>query len=404
MKFVDEATIFVQAGNGGAGCLAFRREKFIAKGGPNGGDGGDGGSVFLVADESLNTLVDYRFTRSFQAQNGESGKGSNCTGRSGDDLVLAVPVGTSVIDDETGVVIGDLTEPGERLKVAQGGWHGLGNTRFKSSVNRAPRQTTPGTPGEGRQLRLELKVLADVGMLGLPNAGKSTFIRAVSAAEPKVADYPFTTLVPSLGVVRTNRHRSFVVADIPGLIEGASDGAGLGIRFLKHLTRCRVLLHLVDICPVDGSDPVESASAIIRELERFSPTLVQRTRWLVLNKTDLLLGEEVAEIRERMIRELSWSGPIYTVSAAEKQGTEALTRDLQNVLDEIWEAERLDPELVEQERAVQDRMQAEARHHIQLLREKHLAARKGSAAAGEAADDDDDFDDDDYDVEVEYVR
>lgn len=404
MKFVDEATIFVQAGNGGAGCLAFRREKFIAKGGPNGGDGGDGGSVFLVADESLNTLVDYRFTRSFQAQNGESGKGSNCTGRSGDDLELAVPVGTSVIDDETGVVIGDLTEPGERLKVAQGGWHGLGNTRFKSSVNRAPRQTTPGTPGEGRQLRLELKVLADVGMLGLPNAGKSTFIRAVSAAEPKVADYPFTTLVPSLGVVRTNRHRSFVVADIPGLIEGASDGAGLGIRFLKHLTRCRVLLHLVDICPVDGSDPVESASAIIRELERFSPTLVQRTRWLVLNKTDLLLEEEVAEIRERMIRELSWSGPIYTVSAAEKQGTEALTRDLQNVLDEIWEAERLDPELVEQERAVQDRMQAEARHHIQLLREKHLAARKSGAAAGEAADDDDDFDDDDYDVEVEYVR
>lgn len=405
MKFVDEATIFVQAGSGGGGCLAFRREKFVAKGGPNGGDGGDGGSVFLVADESLNTLVDYRFTRSFQAQNGESGKGSNCTGKSGEDLMLSVPVGTSVIDDETGVVIGDLTKPGERLKVAQGGWHGLGNTRFKSSVNRTPRQTTPGTPGEGKYLRLELKVLADVGMLGLPNAGKSTFIRAVSAAEPKVADYPFTTLVPSLGVVRTNRHRSFVIADVPGLIEGASEGAGLGIRFLKHLTRCRVLLHLVDMCPVDGSDPVENARSIIRELELFSQTLVQRTRWLVLNKADLLLEEEVAEIRERMIRELSWTGPIYVVSAAEKQGTEALTRDLQNVLDEIWEAEKLDPEVAEQERAMQDRMQAEARQHIQALREKYLAARKAGKAGGEDQDDDDDdFDDDDYDVEVEYVR
>jgi GTP-binding protein len=405
MKFVDEATIFVQAGNGGGGCLAFRREKFVARGGPNGGDGGDGGSVFLVADDSLNTLVDYRFTRSFQAQNGESGKGSNCTGKSGEDLILAVPVGTSVIDDETGVVIGDLTTPGERLKVAQGGWHGLGNTRFKSSVNRAPRQTTPGTPGEAKYLRLELKVLADVGMLGLPNAGKSTFIRAVSAAEPKVADYPFTTLVPSLGVVRTNRHRSFVIADIPGLIEGASEGAGLGIRFLKHLTRCRVLLHLVDMCPVDESDPVENARSIIRELERFSETLVQRTRWLVLNKADLLLEEEVDEIRERMIRELPWAGPIYVVSAAEKQGTEALTRDLQNTLDQIWEAEKLDPEVAEQERAMQDRMQAEARQHIQALREKYLAARKGGGnAASDEQDDDDDFDDDDYDVEVEYVR
>lgn len=403
MKFVDEATIFVQAGHGGGGCLAFRREKFVARGGPNGGDGGDGGSVFLVADDSLNTLVDYRFTRSFQAQNGESGKGSNCTGKSGEDLILAVPVGTSVIDDETGVVIGDLTTPGERLKVAQGGWHGLGNTRFKSSVNRAPRQTTPGSPGDGKYLRLELKVLADVGMLGLPNAGKSTFIRAVSAAEPKVADYPFTTLVPSLGVVRTNRHRSFVIADVPGLIEGASEGAGLGIRFLKHLTRCRVLLHLVDMCPVDESDPVENARSIIRELELFSETLVQRTRWLVLNKADLLLEEEVEEIRERMIRDLPWSGPIYVVSAAEKLGTEALTRDLQNTLDQIWEAEKLDPEIAEQERAMQDRMQAEARQHIHALREKYLAARKGRAE-GTEQDDDDDFDDDDYDVEVEYVR
>jgi GTP-binding protein len=401
MKFVDEATIFVQAGRGGDGCLAFRREKFIAKGGPNGGDGGDGGSVYLVADESLNTLVDYRFTRSFQAQNGESGKGSNCTGKSGEDLVLPVPVGTSVIDDETGVVIGDLTAPGERLKVAQGGWHGLGNTRFKSSTNRTPRQTTPGSPGEARYLRLELKVLADVGMLGLPNAGKSTFIRAVSAAEPKVADYPFTTLVPSLGVVRTNRLRSFVIADIPGLIEGASEGAGLGIRFLKHLTRCRILVHLVDMCPVDGSDPVENARAIIAELGRFSETLAQRRRWLVLNKADLLLPEEAEEIKQRMIQELPWDGPIYVVSAAEKQGTEALTRDLQNELDQVWEAEKNDPELVKQEREMQDRMQAEARQHIQALREKYLAAKGGRV---DDEDDDDDFDDDDYDVEVEYVR
>jgi GTP-binding protein len=403
MKFVDEATIFVQAGHGGGGCLAFRREKFIAKGGPNGGDGGDGGSVYLVADDSLNTLVDYRFTRSFQAQNGESGKGSNCTGRSGEDLFLLVPVGTSVIDDETGVVIGDLTAHGERLKVAQGGWHGLGNTRFKSSVNRTPRQTTPGSPGESKYLRLELKVLADVGMLGLPNAGKSTFIRAVSAAEPKVADYPFTTLVPSLGVVRTNRLRSFVIADIPGLIEGASEGAGLGIRFLKHLTRCRILVHLVDMSPVDDSDPVENAQAIIRELGLFSEALAQRTRWLVLNKADLMLPEEAEEIRERMIRELPWNGPIYVVSAAQKQGTEALTRDLQNELDQIWEAERLDPDVAEKERVTQDRMQAEARRHILALREKYLAARKGESVSDDD-DDDDDFDDDDYDVEVEYVR
>lgn len=407
MKFVDEATIFVQAGRGGAGCMAFRRERKVDKGGPWGGDGGDGGSIFLQADESLNTLVDFRFTRSFQAQSGEPGKGANCTGKSGEDMTLLVPVGTSVIDDETGMVIGDLTVAGERLKVAQGGWHGLGNTRFKSSTNRSPRQTTPGSEGEARYLRLELKVLADVGMLGLPNAGKSSFIRAVSAAEPKVADYPFTTLVPSLGVVRTNRLRSFVIADIPGLIEGASDGAGLGIRFLKHLTRCRILLHLVDMCPVDGSDPVENARAIIRELERFSPTLAKRNRWLVLNKADLLLPEEAEEIRERMKRELPWSGPLYVVSAAERQGTEALSRDLQNALEPIWELEKQDPEVAQQERLVQDRMQREAREHIQALREKYLAARKGRAADTADEDDfnlEDDFDDDDDDVEVEYVR
>lgn len=399
MKFVDEASISVRAGNGGSGCLSFRREKYIAKGGPNGGDGGDGGSVYLEASDSLNTLVDYRYTRSFQAQNGEPGKGSNCTGGSGEDLILPVPVGTSVIDEETGDVVGDLTVPGERLKIAQGGWHGLGNTRFKSSVNRAPRQTSAGSEGEVRQLRLELKVLADVGTLGLPNAGKSSFIRAVSAAEPKVADYPFTTMIPSLGVVKVNRYRSFVVADIPGLIEGAAEGAGLGIRFLKHLTRCRVLLHIVDLCPVDGADPVQNARSIIEELERFSPALAKRERWLVLNKADLLLDEEVEVLCQRMRDELSWSGPLHVISAIQGVGTTELCGDLLNRLEILWEAERDDPELAEEERRVQDLMQREAREHIQALRERQRAKHKA-----EVLGEDDDLDDDDDDVEVEYVR
>ena len=273
MKFVDEASIEVYAGNGGNGCVSFRREKYIPKGGPDGGDGGDGGSVYLRGDDALNTMIDYRYARRFRADNGESGKGRNCTGRGGDDLVLPVPIGTTVLDEDSGEVLGDIREHGQDLLVAQGGFHGLGNTRFKSSVNRAPRQSTPGSTGEMRRLKLELKVLADVGLLGLPNAGKSTFIRAVSAATPKVADYPFTTLVPNLGVVKVDAYRSFVVADIPGLIEGASDGAGLGIRFLKHLTRNRILLHIVDIAPLDESDPAEAAASIVRELERFSPTL-----------------------------------------------------------------------------------------------------------------------------------
>lgn len=403
MKFVDEVSITVRAGNGGSGCLSFRREKYIAKGGPNGGDGGDGGSVYLEADDSLNTLVDYRYTRSFQAQNGEPGRGSNCTGGSGEDLIIPVPVGTSIIDDESGDVIGDLTVIGERLKVAQGGWHGLGNTRFKSSLNRAPRQTSPGSEGEVRQLRLELKVLADVGMLGLPNAGKSTFIRAVSAAEPKVADYPFTTMVPSLGVVKVNRHRSFVVADIPGLIEGASEGAGLGIRFLKHLTRCRILLHLVDLCPVDGSDPLENARAITSELEKFSATLGQRERWLILNKADLLLDDEIETIKQRLLLELPWQGVTHVISAVDKQGTEELCGDLLNHLEAIWAAEQEDPELAQQERDAQNRMQSEAREHIQALRERQQAKRLAEMSDDDA-DDSDDFDDDDYDVEVEYVR
>lgn len=399
MKFVDEASISVQAGNGGAGCLSFRREKFIPKGGPNGGDGGDGGSVFLEADDNLNTLVDYRFTRKHRADNGEQGRGSNCTGKKGDDLILPVPVGTSVIDEDTGQIIGDLTEPGEQLLVAQGGWHGLGNTRFKSSVNRAPRQTTPGTEGEARNIKLELKVLADVGTLGLPNAGKSTFIRAVSAAEPKVADYPFTTLVPSLGVVQINKHRSFVVADIPGLIEGASDGAGLGIRFLKHLTRCRILLHIIDMCPVDGTDPIANAKAITDELERFSPTLAKRRRYLVLNKSDLLFEDEAEELKQKIVSELNWQGPVYVVSAAERNGTEALCHDLQNELEAIWEAEAESEERMNEEREMQNQMQAEARERIEYLRAKHKAKKLQQAEQ----DDDDDWDEDDYDVDVEYV-
>ena len=299
MKFVDEAIIKVKAGDGGNGIVSFRREKYIPKGGPDGGDGGDGGSVYLEADRGLNTLVDFRTSRYFEAERGENGRGRNQTGRSGEDLVIPVPVGTEVYDEETGELIGDLTEPGQRLKVAQGGFHGLGNTRFKSSVNRAPRQCTQGTPGEGRTLRLELKLLAVVGLLGLPNAGKSTFISAVSSARPKVADYPFTTLHPNLGVVRVDPTRSFVVADIPGVIEGAAEGAGLGIQFLKHLSRTRLLLHLVDIAPADGSDPVEAVRTIEHELARFSPELADRPRWLVCNKIDLLPeAEREARCRE----------------------------------------------------------------------------------------------------------
>jgi GTP-binding protein len=393
MKFVDEATIRVRAGKGGNGCLSFRREKFVARGGPDGGDGGDGGSVYLVADNSLNTMVDYRFKRQYQAQNGEPGRGRNCTGASGEDLVLPVPVGTSVIDVDTQELLGDLTEAGQRLLVAQGGFHGLGNTRFKSSTNRAPRQTTAGTEGEERTLQLELNVLADVGLLGLPNAGKSTLLRAVSAAQPRVADYPFTTLVPQLGVVKVDAMRSFVIADIPGLIEGASDGAGLGIRFLKHLTRNRVLLHLIDVAPLDGSDPAGAARAIVDELERFSPTLAARERWLVLNKTDLLDADALAAARAGIVAALDWEGPVYEISALSALGTERLCQDMMSHLERCDEAERLDPELAEHEREAQHAMQREARERVEDLRQRRRAA---------AAQDEDD-DDDDYDVEVEYA-
>ena len=406
MKFVDEVSIFVKAGDGGNGMMSFRREKFIEKGGPNGGDGGDGGSVFLEADENLNTLVDYRYTRRFQAQNGEKGGSTECTGAKGEDLILPVPVGTTVIDASTQEVIGDLTRAGQRLMVAQGGWHGLGNTRFKSSTNRAPRQTTPGKPGEQRDLKLELKVLADVGLLGLPNAGKSTFIRSVSAAKPKVADYPFTTLVPNLGVVSVGRYKSFVIADIPGLIEGASEGAGLGIRFLKHLARTRLLLHLVDMAPLDQSDPAEAAEVIIRELEKFSPALAERERWLVLNKADQLLDDEREERMRAVVERLDWQGPVFVISALEREGTEALSQAIMRYMDEravrIEEEKDYAAELAELDRRIED----EARARLQALDDKRALRKAGLKSVDDVGGDDDwdDFEDDEDGPEIIYVR
>lgn len=327
MRFVDEVTIRVEAGRGGNGCLSFRREKYIPKGGPDGGDGGDGGDIYLVADAALNTLVDFRYQRQFKAHSGEHGKGSDCTGKRGEDLLVSIPAGTVVSDAETGETIGELLDDGARLLVARGGAHGLGNTRFKSSTNRAPRKTTPGKPGESRSLKLELKLLADVGLVGLPNAGKSTFIRAVSAARPKVADYPFTTLYPHLGVVRVGPDQSFVVADIPGLIEGAAEGAGLGIRFLKHLARTRLLLHLVDVAPTEGEgDPAADARAVITEVEKFGEGLAERERWLVLNKIDLL-EEGARNARCDTIADaLQWQGPVFRISAATGEGCEAMCK------------------------------------------------------------------------------
>ncbi len=332
MKFVDEVSVHIQAGKGGDGCLSFRREKFIRFGGPNGGDGGDGGSIYLLADPGLNTLIDYRFQRHFKAKDGQRGMGSECTGRGGDDCILRVPVGTVVWDADTHEQMGELLEAGAKLLVAQGGEHGMGNINFKSSRNQAPRKTTKGKPGETRKLRLELRLLADVGLLGLPNAGKSTFIRAVSAATPKVADYPFTTLHPNLGVVRVGVDRSFVLADIPGIIEGAAEGAGLGLRFLRHLFRTKLLLHLVDIAPPDGADPVIGAKAIIQELEKFNPELAAKERWLVLNKLDLLPADEAANRCKEIIKGLEWRGPVFEVSGLTKQGTPSLCQSAMQFL------------------------------------------------------------------------
>jgi len=334
MKFVDEATIRVQAGDGGNGCVSFRREKYIPFGGPDGGDGGDGGSVYLVADENINTLVDFRHERDYRAERGKNGMGRNCTGKSGEDLFIRVPVGTQVVDEETGEQMGDLVEHGQQLLVAQGGFHGLGNTRFKSSTNRAPRQSKPGTPGDVRRLHLELKLLADVGLLGLPNAGKSTFIRAVSSASPKVADYPFTTLYPNLGVVKVDYERSFVIADVPGLIEGAAEGAGLGIQFLKHLSRTRLLLHLVDVTPFDQTDPVDNVRKIERELEQYSEALAGRPRWLVLNKIDLLPEDEREQRCQAIIDDLDWQGPVFRIAAINKTNTQPLIYQIMEHLEQ----------------------------------------------------------------------
>ncbi|MBD9367618.1 Obg family GTPase CgtA [Xanthomonas sp. XNM01] len=343
MKLVDEVEITVTAGNGGNGCVGFRREKFIPLGGPDGGDGGNGGSVWLVADENLNTLVDFRHERSFRAQRGENGMGRQMYGKGGEDKVITVPVGTVVTNVETDEVIGDLIRHGDRLLVARGGKGGLGNMHFKSSVNRAPRQATPGEQGEQRELRMELKLLADVGLLGFPNAGKSTFIRAVSAATPKVADYPFTTLYPNLGVVSIEAHRSFVIADIPGLIEGAADGAGLGAQFLRHLQRTRVLLHLVDISPmeggVEGISPVEQVRAIERELGKHDPELLAKPRWLVLNKADLMFEDEAKVAAEQIVAELGWDQPWYLVSALGREGTWPIMREIMTFFDQLKQAE-----------------------------------------------------------------
>ena len=348
MRFVDEATINVIAGDGGTGVVAFRREKYIQFGGPNGGDGGDGGSVYLVGDHDINTLADFRHVRTYTADSGVRGGGNQMTGPGGDDLLIPVPIGTLIYDDDIDELIGDITRQDQKVKVAQGGFHGLGNARFKSSINQAPRKCTPGSAGERRSLRLELKVLADVGLLGLPNAGKSTFIRSVSAARPKVANYPFTTLYPNLGVVRVGMNQSFVIADIPGIIEGASEGAGLGIQFLKHLSRTELLLHIIDMQPYDGTDPVDEARTIVNELNNFSPELAGKPRWLVLNKSDLLDAEELKTKRDEIVQQLDWQGPIYTISAITKDGTENLAFDIMKQLESAQELEREDEQSSDQ--------------------------------------------------------
>ena len=349
MKFIDEAKIEVIAGNGGNGVASLRREKHKPNGGPDGGDGGRGGSVYAIADENLNTLIDFRFTKKHLAQNGEKGGSSDCYGAGGDDITLKMPVGTMIFDAESGDLLHDLAQVGQTVLLAKGGQGGLGNIHFKSSVNRTPRQCTPGTEGERFALRLELKVLADVGLLGMPNAGKSTLISAVSNARPKIADYPFTTLHPNLGVVRTGPERSFVIADIPGLIEGAADGVGLGVRFLKHLARTRILLHLVDLAPFDeGVDIVHEARASVEELRKYDEALADKPRWLVLNKLDMIAEEERADKVAQFVRDYGWTGKVYQISAATREGTDALMLDIQNYIDQVKLAEQREREEAEQ--------------------------------------------------------
>ena len=375
MKFIDEANIDVIAGNGGKGVASFRREKNKPDGGPDGGDGGVGGSVYAQADDNLNTLIDYRYTKKFLAQQGEAGRGSDCYGKGGDDITLKLPVGTMIYDGESGELLHDLAVNGERILLAKGGEGGLGNIHFKSSTNRTPRQSTPGTAGERFSLRLELKVLADVGLLGMPNAGKSTLITAVSNAKPKIADYPFTTLHPNLGVVRTGIERSFVIADIPGVIEGAADGAGLGHRFLKHLQRTRVLLHLVDLAPMDEhTDPVYEARAIVEELRKYDPALYDKPRWLVLNKLDMIAEDERAERVAAFVEAYAWGGRVFQVSAATREGTEELMREVQNFVDQVK---------FEEDRAKQEREQAEKA--AKIIADREAQARMEQIRAAKAA-------------------
>lgn len=405
MRFVDEAVITVEAGDGGNGVASFRREKFVPFGGPDGGDGGRGGSIYIQADDDTSTLVDYRYTRKFRAERGKNGAGANCTGRGGEDVVLKVPVGTTIVDTDSGDIIGDLVEDGQRVMVASGGEGGLGNTHFKSSTNRAPRKCTTGTKGEFREIRLELKVLADVGLLGMPNAGKSTFIRAVSAAKPKVADYPFTTMVPNLGVVDADRHRSFVMADIPGLIEGAAEGAGLGIRFLKHLARTRILLHIIDVQPIDGSDPAHNAKAIMNELAKFSPTLAKLPIVLVLNKLDQIAEESREEWCQHILDELQWTGPVFKTTGLLEEGTKEVVYYLMDQIEQQREREVEDPEYAAEVRAFREQLEAETREQTIAAKEAYRAMRKAQRLES-MMDDDDDFDDDEDDGDVEsiYVR
>ncbi len=398
MRFIDEAKITVKAGDGGNGIVSFRREKYVPKGGPDGGDGGSGGDVYVIADDNTNTLVDYRYTRRYEAKRGENGGSKNCSGRGASDIELRVPIGTTIIDIDTNEVVGDLTEKGQRILVAKGGQGGLGNTHFKSSTNQAPRKATKGEEGQLKQLQLELKVVADVGLIGLPNAGKSTFIRQVSSAKPKVADYPFTTLTPNLGVVDVGLQRSFVMADIPGLIAGASEGAGLGIRFLKHVARTRRLLHIVDVQPIDQSDPVTNARLIMAELKNFSPELANLPQILVLNKIDQIPVDEQNALCTRIVAELGWTGMVFRTSTLTGDGVDAVKHHLMNEIEREKEREAEDPIFAEQQKERFERLELEVRRNTEEQKQAYRAARK---AQREGLANDDEWDDDD--VEVEYT-
>ncbi len=397
MKFIDEATIRVEAGKGGGGCLSFRREKYIARGGPDGGNGGNGGDILLISDPALNTLIDFRFRPLYRARNGQPGSGRNKTGAQGEDMHVRVPMGTSVIDEETLETLGDLAKPEQTLLVARGGRRGFGNAHFKSSTNRAPRKTTPGEPGEVRSLRLQLKLLADVGLLGLPNAGKSTLIGQVSAASPKVADYPFTTLVPSLGVVRIDVDASFVMADIPGLISGAAEGTGLGVQFLRHLARTRVMLHLIEVAPIDGTDPVENAALIEHELMAYSPSLAKRPVWMVLSKVDMMETEELDLLRERMHNAYP-DRPLHAVSALADIGLDTLVNALMGFVAEIRQALASDPDFAEARNSLEAEIGEDVLQSALAKRPIKSALVASRCSSPRKAGDDDDA------VEVQYTE